>query len=305
MALNNLRIIYQNWADLATVTASSTAGTTSVSNMLKDAKGLVWRSSNTTVASTTNKAILKVDLGTARAIRGVVLAFTNLNSATATMIVRGYSADPTLGGTVDTPTITGTAAYTSPTTNCCPWNNLNLPNWGTNPQNANIYAYGGGTYARIWLATAQTYRYWTIEITDNYTTSASGRYIEVSRLIMGDYWSPVYNTGYGMTNTVKDLSEHERTESGDLVSVRGPRFNALSFNLEWLDHSDRKEASRLMLGNGISKPILVSLFPDSTGDSSDYERERLHQIYGKFVQIPGISYQNALFYSMPLELEEV
>lgn len=302
---NNLRIIYQNWADLGTVTASSTAGTTSASNMLKDSKGLIWRSSNTTVASTTNRAIIKVDLGASRAIRGVVLAFTNLNSATATMIVRGYSADPTLGGTVDNPTITGTAAFTSPTVNCCPWNNLSLPNWNTNPQNANAYAYGGGTYARVWLSTVQTYRYWTLEITDNYTTSASGRYIEVSRLIMGDYWSPTYNTTYGLSSMVKDLSEHQRAESGDLLTVRGPRFNSLSFNLNWLNDTDRREASRLMLGNGISRPILVSLFPDSTGDNTDYERERAHQIYGKFMQVPGITYENVLFYSMPLELEEV
>lgn len=316
---NNLRIIYQNLVDLipsGSITPSSTQSVqnTGVANLKSDTKSLVWRTSPTTIASTTVKGNLIVDLGASRLVGGIVLAFTNLNSSTATIRVRGYSTAPTHSSTnndlINNPQITtGTAVagYDSGTVQCCPWNTLTLPEWGTNPAGSSNYSYGGGTYARVWLPSLKTtpVRYLSIEITDNYTTSAAGRYIEVSRLIIGDYWSPIYNTGYGMTSTIKDLSEHERTQGGDLITQRGPRFNTLSFNLDWLTHSDRREASRLMLGNGISKPVLVSLFPDSTGDSSDFERERLHQIYGKFVQIPGISYQNIEFYSMPLELEEV
>jgi hypothetical protein len=309
---NNLRIIYNNLVDLSatTITASSSqSASTGVSNLKTDTKSLVWRSSPTTVASTTVKANLVVDLGSSKNVGGVVLAFTNLNSNTATIRVIGYSALPTLGGDVNNPTITGTtvAGYNTGNVVCSPWNTLNLPEWGTTPSGSSNYSYGGGTYARVWMPSLKStpVRYLTIEITDNYATSASGRYIEVSRLIIGDYWSPVYNTGYGMTNTIKDLSEHERTQGGDLVTQRGPRFSALSFNLDWLNHTDRVEAARLMLGNGISKPILVSLFPDSTGDVQDFERERSHQIYGKFMQIPGITYQNIEFYSLSLELEEV
>lgn len=51
MAANNLRIIYQNIADTATLTASSTAGTTSVNNLKKDSKASIWRSSTSSTSS--------------------------------------------------------------------------------------------------------------------------------------------------------------------------------------------------------------------------------------------------------------
>lgn len=310
---NNLRIIYQNLVDLSTttITASSTqSGSTGVANLKSDTKSLVWRSAANTIPSNAVKANLLVDLGSTKYVGGIVLAFTNLNSNLATIKVTGYSSPPTIGTSPDIPGVTGGTQVTGYLTSaqyCCPWNNLSLPEWGTNPVGSSNYSYGGGTYARIWLPNlkATLVRYLAIEITDYYSTNVTGKYIEISRLIVGDYWSPTYNTNYGMTSTVKDMSEHERTQGGDLVTQRGPRYNCLTFNLDWLTHSDRREAARLMLGNGISKPVLVSLFPDSTGDTSDYERERSHQIYGKFAQIPGITYQNIEFYSMPLELEEV
>jgi hypothetical protein len=277
--------------------------------MAKDAKGLVWRSATNTSASTTVTAILIVDLGSAQVISGIVLPFTNLVSSAAKITITGSSTAPVfaVGSTVAAPSVTpGTQVYTQVDTLCCPWNSLNLPDWGSNPVGANTYAYGGGTYARVWLTTANqlSARYLTITITDT-RTSAIGHYIEISRLIIGKYWSPKYNTGYGMTSTQKDLSVHERTESGDLVSQRGPRFSSLTFNLEWLDPSDRIQLTKLMLGNGMPRPLLISLFPDNGTTAAQAEMERTHQIYGKMMTIPGISYAMLDIYSTQFEIEEV
>ena len=376
MALNNLRIIYNNLADLSTttVTASSTASSaTAVANVLKDAKGSVWRSgtsSNSTITATANTfnlsdsitspnsgfgsipagalitgtgipdntivtaggnastivmsnaatttassvsltfgfgatAVLLVDLGSAQTIGGVVLPFTNLNSSNASLTITGYTTIPTLGGTVNTPTITGGTQVFSQTTKCCPWNALAFPNWGTNPVGSNTYAYGGGTYARAWLTTANQAipaRYITITITD--LNNING-YIEVSRLVIGQYWSPIYNTGYGMSSSIKDLSTHERTESGDLVSQRGPRYSALTFDLKWLDPSDRIQLTKIMLGNGLPRPLLISLFPDNGTTAVQGEMERAHQIYGKMVTLPGITYDMLDIYSTQFDIEEV
>ena len=105
---NKLRIIYNNLADQSAITASSTqSANTTVANLKKDTKGLVWRSATTTVASNTVKAILLVDMGTASTISSTVLAFTNLVSNAAVMRIRGWSTTPTLSGTVNSPTITG------------------------------------------------------------------------------------------------------------------------------------------------------------------------------------------------------
>lgn len=312
MALNNLRVIYNNLVDLSatTVTASSSqSANTGVANLKSDIKSKVWRSSPNATSSTTAKAILMVDFGSNKPIGGVVLAFTNLVSNAAIKVV-AYSVMPTLSGTVAAPTITGgTAAYTinsGNTANGCPWNTLNLPNWGI-PQGANTYAYGGGTYARVWMPanTATAVRGITIEITDTYSTSATNRFIEVSKLIVGPYWSPKYNTGYGMTSEVKDSSKHERTQAGDLITIAGPRYNTLKFDMKWLDPSDRIELTKMLLGNGMPKPLLVSLFPDNSGTAAEFEQERAHMIYGKLVSLPGVSYATLQIYSTSLELEEI
>lgn len=296
---NNLRIVYQNQVDLSstTITASSTGGSTSVSNLKSDTKSLVWRSTTGTQAS------LIVDLGSAKTVGAVILAFTNLTSS-ATIKIVGYNAP-------NTPSFTGallssvvSSSFNTGATSACPWNNLNLPSWGTNPVNSSNYSYGGGTHARVWIPVAQqiSSRYIGIEIIDSANTSG---YIEVSRLIVGSYWSPTYNTGYGLSAGIKDLSEHVRTESGDLLTKRGPRIRTLNFDLQWLATTDRKELTKLLLGNGLPKPLFVSLFPDSTGTDDDYQREGIHQIYGKMVQIPGVSYTHYDIYSTSIEIEEV
>ena len=317
MATNNLRIIYNNLVDLSTATikaSSQQSDATAPANLKKDAKGSVWRSSPTTVSGTTVKAYITVDLGVdslginiRKSIQGVVLAFTNLVSPNATIRVMGTTNyefyanaqfDP-INNPTASPANTGTAIT------ACPWGTLDLPDWGTNPVGANTYAYGGGTYARAWLPSVSLpYRYWNIEITDTRPVGI-GHYIEVSRIIMGEYWTPKYNTGYGMTNTIKDLSTHERTESGDLVSQRGPRYSALTFDLKWLDPSDRIQLTKIMLGNGLPRPLLVSLFPDNGSTTSQAEMERAHQIYGKMVTLPGITYDMLDIYSTQFDIEEV
>lgn len=313
MALNNLRVVYNNLADLSTtiITASSAQAATPVSNLTKDQKGLVWRSAANTLSVTTATAVLSVDLSTAQSISSIILPYTNLNSSTATIEIRGYSAPASVtinaAGTVTFTGGTAVAGY-SQSDACCPWNTLALSAWGTNPVISNTYAYGGGTCARLWLNStlqALSAQYLYIIIRDSYATAATNRYIEASRLIIGKYWSPKYNTGYGMSTTQQDLSTHERTESGDLVTQRGPRFNKLNFDLNFLDQTDRKELTRIMLGNGLPKPLFISLFPDNGTTSAQAEMERAHQIYGKLMQVPGISYSMFDTYSTQLELEEV
>lgn len=307
MAFNNLRVIYTNLADSATLSSvSTTPAATPVTNLQKDQKGAVWRSPANTVAATQIQGAILVDLGSSQSIGGVVLPFTNLNSAAATITVQGYSAVPTITANANgSVTVTGGTLVVgfSQTGVCSPWNTLGL---GTG--SPNTYAYGGGTCARLWLSTsiqALQARYILITITDYYSTSATGRYIEASRLVIGNYWSPTYNTGYGMTSTIKDLSVHDRTESGDLVTQRGPRYNSLAFDLAWVSPKDRVQLTKLFLGNGISKALFISLFPDNGSTTESWEQERAHQIYGKVMQIPGISYHTLEMYSAQLEIEEV
>ena len=276
MAVNNLRVIYQNIADTSTITASSTAGVTAAVNLQKDAKSLIWRATGTS-------ATLTVSFGGLKTIRGVVLPFTNLTA------LAKITVTPT-GGTGTTP-ITDLLA--------CPYKQTDGWDSAYLPQGANSYAYGSGTYARAWFPTAQTCTGVTISISD--ATNTAG-YIEASRLIIGDYWSPTYNTSFGLISAPKSLSSNMRTESGDLVTNRGIQYNTMSFDLTWLNPADRLVFTKILKANGINKGLFISLFPDA---SEDYDKEQTFQIYGKLTQVPDLTHSMYTMYASKVDLEEI
>ena len=278
MASNNLRVIYKNLADSATITSSvAPSGVTLIANLSKDSKSLVCRTSGDTVTYT-------VTLPTEAIVGGVILPFCNLDS-TATMTVALFNS-------------ANTQIYTTGPVNACPYTNLGMWDWGALPLGTNGYSYGGGTYGRVWFPQTSCKKL-TITISD--TTKASS-YIELSRLVIGAYWSPKYNTSFGMTSGVKDLSSNERLESGDLASNNGIKFNAVTFDLKWLDPSDRLQLMGILKGNGITKPLLISLFPDN---EEDWGKEQTYQIYGKLPQVSNITHTLFGIYSSQIEIEEI
>lgn len=283
MIPNNLRIIYRNLVDqlqsngsaFTTLTASTTASGTNVANLKSDKKGLVWRSTGTT-------ATLSLTFASATPIGGVIIPFCNLTqSATITVTTNVYTVTATLAS---------------------PWESASLWNWGSNPLGSNTYAYGGGKYARVWIPDAnKNTAVTTVSIVISDPGNSQG-YIEASRLIVGPYWTPTLNTEYGLSMAVVDLSKHERTQSGDLFTTVGPRYTKMNFNLNWLQPADRKEFLRIIKGNGIAKPLFVSLFPNNT---DDWEKEGHHQIYGKLSELSAITHTYYDFYSSSIQLEEV
>ena len=273
MAQNNLRIIYNNVADSATsIVASSTAGTTTTANLKKDTKALVWRSVGTT-------ATLTVTLPTAQIVGGVILPFCNLSS-TATVRVQ-------LNTGLDTGNVLA-----------APYQTLGAFDWGFVPLGVNYYTQGGYTYGRVWFA-ATSATIITITITDTANTSG---YIELSRLVVGSYWSPKYNTGYGMSVVSNDTSNSNRTESGDLVGNLGVRFSSMKFDLNWLTPSDRLQLTTLLRKTGTNKPLFISLFPNN---SEEWSKEQMYQVYGKLPQTSDVSHPMFGIYSSQIEIEEV
>lgn len=311
MASNNLRIIYNNVLDLSTTTiaASSTASTTAtpVSNLKLDSKSQVWRSASTGVANQDNsglytvRANLVVTFTSNNIIGGVMLPFCNLSSA-ATVRVRTYTGTaPTPGDTSNSPTAVATGTLVSDSTKltACPYQTFGLWNWGTVPLGVNSYSYGGGTYGRIWLPNQLACTSILIEIED---LQCVNPYIEISRIVTGAYWSPKYNTSFGLSTGSQDLSQHSRSESGDLITNRGVRYRNMKFDLNWLPPADRLEFTRILRGNGLPRPLFISLFPDN---SEDYEKEQAHQIYGKLSQLSDITHPIFEMYSTSVDIEEI
>jgi len=273
MSSNNMRVIYNNLANAATITSSVTPiGVTTIANMQKDIKSLVCRTSGTTVTFT-------VTFASAVMIGAVVLPFCNLTSTALIGITlsTGY-------------TVTGVKA--------CPWQGMGGLDYGTIPAGSNGYSYGRGTYARLWF-TPTTCTSLTITITDVANTAG---YLEFSRLIVGNYWMPKYNIEFGLSASVKDLTTQDRTEAGDLISNRGIRYNAMHFDLKWLTPTDRLQLTNILKGGGMFNASLISLFPDN---SDDWTKEQLFMIYGKMTQLPDIVHPMYTMYTTTIDFEEI
>jgi hypothetical protein len=217
-----------------------------------------------------------------------MLPFTNL-TPTATIRVRTYTDT---AGTL--------LFYDSGTILAAPYIALGLWDWGSVPLGVNSYSYGGGTYGRCWfeLVGIGAVKRIVVDLVD--TSNASG-YIEVSRMVAGSYWSPTFNTSYGIPVTYKDLSSNARSDAGDLITTIGTRAKSISFDLASMLASDKQRFSQIVKGNGLPRPLFISIFPNDT----DTDKEQTYQIYGKLTNLGALSQPNALLYSSQLEIEEI
>lgn len=273
----NLRVVYNNAADRATLTATAGVGTLVAANLLTDVKSEVWRTSTTTAQI--------IMTWPASEMTGVVsLPFTSL-SQTATIRVRGYAEVSDAAAAVDTGIILA-----------CPVG-IGAWNWGTTPLGVNAYAYAGSSYAVAWFV--QTFvKKLVIDIVDS---SNRLGYIESARIVTGAYWSPLNNADYGAQLSMVDLSKHERSDAGDLRTDRGSMHKKLSLDLTLMPAEDRNIIWDISRINGMSKPLFLSLSPES----GDVLEEQTFQIYGKLTQQSSIRYQFANQFNTSLDLEEV
>jgi hypothetical protein len=275
MALNNLRIITTNLVTGGTLSTTSTTVGGNIQNLKNDKKSSIWRASGTSAEITLTISNSKFG--------GIVFPFCNLSTtATVKVFLNGATLDQNA-------TVLNKAV--------CPWDRYTPTNWGSIPANLNTYSYGGGTYAVCWIP-AQPYAS-TIRIVISDPANTAG-YLEFSNLIIGEYWSPTYNTSYGLNTGITDSSIIDRSESGNLMSCRKPSFRTMRFNLDWLNTADRLAMQKLIQGAGKSATIFISLFPEEGTNLENY-----HQIYGKQTQLNNISYSNYAFYASSIDVEEV
>lgn len=247
----HMRMIYDNAADRATLTASSTAGTLAAANLKTDSKGKVWRSTGATATLTATWSQLET-------IGGAVLATCNLEPGD-TIRLRGYTNTGDAIPAVDTGAV----------------DTLALGGAG------NAAAYEGANYARAWCAQTPV-RKLVIDI--NSTGNPAG-YIEAARLIAGAYWSPENDTDRGMNVTPQDASAQYRTQGGTLCFEAGAKYKELAVPLSLMTPADRAMFWKIVNRNGKTLPLFVSIFPES----DDAELEQAHQAYCALTDMPSFS----------------
>ncbi|MEF2265348.1 hypothetical protein V3C40_01030 [Janthinobacterium sp. LS2A] len=284
--MSNLRIIYDNVADRAVLTASSQTGALGPANLQRDSKSAVLRAAGTaqTVIAT---------WPTQESIACVALIFTNMTSS-ARMRVRGYAQPGDAVPVLDTGSIFPCAAAVH---GSYPWGVLplgwNAYKWG----GVNTWARGGGADAVAWFAPVRV-RQLVIEVSS--PQSAEG-YLEISRLVTGNYWSPEHNAEYGAQLLLQDGSEDYRTSAGDLKTQIRPTSDKLSINLAQLTPSDRARFMRILRENGKDRAMLFSLFPENP----DPLLEQDHTLYGKASNIDAVATPYFETYSAPLQIEGI
>lgn len=275
---NQVRILNNNAADRATLSASTTAGSLVVANLLTDYKSDVYRSTGTTTTITatwTNSETISV----------VVLPFCNLTTS-ATIRVKLYTNAADASPVYDSGAVSANAGFST-----------NIWEWGNTPLGVNAYAFVGAPYARCYT-TPTAAKKMEVILTDS--SNPSG-YIEAARLVCGNYYNPVNDAEMDVKVSFPDTSTNARSDASDLISDIGIKYKTLSFSLQNMTSSDRNALVNILKSSGVSRPIFVSLLSEN---SSDTEAEKLFQIYGKLSSSSALTmpYWNA--YSTSIDIEE-
>lgn len=272
--MSNLKIIFENSVDAATITASSTSASLVAANMQTDIKSRVHRSTGLSVSYT-------LQWSSDKSIGGIALPATNL-SGDATIRIRLYNA-------------AGSVIADSGIQYASPGLNLGLWNW-SQPVNANTFAYGGVAKVSHFFPQQYATRKCVIDLVD--TSANLAGYIDCSRIVAGAYWSPQINADFGATVNIVDTSQVVRSEAGDLISNRGILHDRLKFDLSALNEADRAQMMLLMRRAGTARNIFVNLLP---GDASSVA-EQDFTIYGKRAN-SAISYDYVNRFSNSFEIE--
>lgn len=277
MAAKNLRILYNNLLSTAnSLVADSTASGFPIENTKKDSKGVVWRSS-----AYTGKITITWAAG--QAFSCVILPFNNLtNVATVRVRLCAEVAD-----NPDTTNVLDTGAVVA---------NLQL----IDPNGSGVYkySYGSTPIASVYFTRTENIKKMVIDINNINTLEG---YVELSRILCGDYWSPQYNTEYGLSVSINDTSKNSRSQTGNLITDIGTINKSINFTLPFLLTSDLFILSKILLTNGMKTPVFVSLFPED----DDSNKEAIYQIYGKLSSSSSITHTNYLTFNSAMSVEEI
>lgn len=284
--MSNIRIIWDNAVDRASLVASSESGALVAANLQSNLKAKVWRATNVNcgVVCTWSKP---------EPISCVVAAFNNL-TAQATMRAFGYTFSTDARPVFDTGMLPCAAAP-----------GLGQFLWGSplgenfyQRGGASLFAYGYGGYGVLWIPGAHAVRKLEVSF---YDLDNPDTYVEVGRLIAGPVWSPTYNFSFGHSLTYVDSSKNKRTEAGDLRGERGPKWRRVEFELSNMNAEDRASLLRFIRLNGVTEPMFVSLFPED----EDTLLEQSYQLWGKFADNTALSQPNYHVYAARVAVEEV
>lgn len=225
----NFRIMYDCAFDSATITSSSEEGALIDDNVVDDFVSKVWRSTGTA------DQWLKFDLGAAATLSGIGIFGHNL-SAGATIRVQATSVDDFSAG-ISTVPAGGAQALIAMATDA-----------------------DGVVITQSVLFFAAKYRWWRITVQDNANTDG---YMEVGRVMGGEYWEAANNFRYDYGKQRTDPSLRDETEGQQLYVKKRKKFWAYMLAWSFMTQADQDQIEAIFENIGRSEPAMVSLDPDT------------------------------------------
>lgn len=271
--MKNIRLLTNNAADRATITVANTAAGMGADKLKTDIKGEVCR----VLAGSANLVLTWPVLET---VGAVVIPASNLGPS-STIRVRAY-----LDAAGTTLLADSGIKFAAPGTILEYWD-------FSQPLNVNLFADGAAPITACYLPEQVAARRVEIAITNPDNT-----FIDISRLVAGGYHALKYNPDYGATVGTLDLTKNTRAASGDIKTDWGPKASNMTFDLGWIDNSDREKV-RQLIAKGVGRFMFVSIFPEN----DDPVLERDYSIYGKPSQAGSMTYSLFNLYSSQFQIE--
>lgn len=269
-----IRIISENAADRAVITADNTALGMGTEFLKTDIRGEVCR-----VLGSSASIVLEWD--NLAQVGAVVLPMSSLG-ASSTIRVRAYLDK------LGTVLIEDTGVkFAVPGALLANWDftqqlNVNLQTGTYKDQPLNVNAF---TDTYIPIASVYFSQQWAIRKLVIDLVDPSATFIDISRLVVGGYSEFQYGAAYGASVSTLDFTKNSRAESGDSKSEWGSKASTLSFDLEWVSSADRSKA-RQLISRGIGSNMFFSLLPQH----ADPVLERDYSIYGKMAQTGSLAF---------------
>jgi len=245
----NIRIIYDNVANSATITASTTAAGFSVDNLKTDQKSSVHRSSgaNVTYTLTWTNAVT---------IQAVALPATNLISSDQ-IRVRLYTEVADAVAVADTGTVSACAGKSQ------------LLADGITSFNYTSFFRGTASKTSLWFSEPYSIKRMLITI-----TSASA--VDCAKIVCGKYWESTRQVSNGISLGIEDASNIVYTRTGDMYTDIKYIKDSMNFELSMINDTDRVSLLNLLRKYGKSNPVYICVFPDNNNP----EITQNYSIYG-------------------------
>lgn len=164
-------------------------------------------------------------------------------------------------------------------------------------QSSSAYNYGGGRSITLYTTPVTAYNV-RVDISDPLNLQG---YLEASRLVIGEYFSPVYDAEVGTKISFEDTGKNFRNDAGNLMSDIGTRNKLVDVNVGMMQEVDRAALWKIVAYCGTSYPVFMSVYPGN----ANKDLEQAYTVYGKFSNISKLAAKSYGVWEAPLTVEGI